>query len=152
MKITEVVADLGKHLTTDKKLAIVEAALLAPGQTLLESNSPSYVEYFNDLSHYSVTPKNESKYIVTLLMLFNNTLRTIKPPEWVTVVSFENGKYVVKDNNGQIDYFPKESYKAITITRSFFFDRISNFEKFKVAASIKFADLDLNFDTELGNK
>ena len=105
---------------------------------LFESNEHHAVDYFLNLRSDSNNPKIDKKYIVVLLGLVGNKIMKMQPIEFGTFIKKQNDVYYIQYSDGHVGRFPSESTNTKLIAKTFLFDTILSYDKFRSKISLKF--------------
>lgn len=128
--------DLGEELTMEDKMSIVES-YYANG-ALLESDE-HIIEYFRGLSRLAATPEKNKKYIVTPLLLIQNSVRLLNTSLIVATFVGEQGsaRFFITDNGTEIS-FPNNKSSRQGTYYAFMFDNTKAYNDFRSELALKF--------------
>jgi hypothetical protein len=127
---------LGEDLTIEDKISIFEA-YYANG-AVLESDENS-VEYFTNLSRLSNTLVENKKYIVAPLMLIQNKVFSLSTQSLkLTFVEQRGDQLIFIKPDGSTIKLPESHAGQQGMPRTFLFDNLRSYDKFRTELSLKF--------------
>jgi hypothetical protein len=127
---------LGEELSVKDRMDIFEK-FHTEGQ-LLESNE-HYIKYFNNLNHYLINPTIGENYLVVPLVLIQNKLRLLDTDlSMLEFVDKQGDSVIFKTAKGQIIKYPSDQQSEVGIYKTFMFNNISTYNKFRSEVILKF--------------
>ena len=127
---------LGEEFSVKDRMDIFEK-FHAEGQ-LLESDE-HYIKYFNNLNHYLINPTIGENYLVVPLVLIQNKLRLLDTDlSMLEFVDKQGDSVIFKTAKGQIIKYPSDQQSEVGIYKTFMFNNISTYNKFRSEVILKF--------------
>jgi len=127
---------LGEEFSVKDRMDIFEK-FHAEGQ-LLESDE-HYIKYFNNLNHYLINPTIGGNYLVVPLVLIQNKLRLLDTDlSMLEFVDKQGDSVIFKTAKGQIIKYPSDQQSEVGIYKTFMFNNISTYNKFRSEVILKF--------------
>jgi hypothetical protein len=127
------------NLSNMDKIVFLEEYVARNGM-LRESNSNHDIEYFTELLDLSVDPLPGKNYIAVSLMLVSDRIMMFQRPiigKFVGANQQNDLEFIDSDSGDSVTFPPKVTSRVKSITGTFIFDSMTDYEKFKTIMILK---------------